>query len=216
MGSEFEFETRQRLAPHLVHRWRGRRWFSAGLILAQALSFGGVAVAAHHSRPKSAATSAPSTSLHARAVAALAAARSSFDGRLNDYPTARFEDVHARLVHSVYADDEGDSNKVPWIHRGGLVVVLCGQVNAKNRMGAYTGWSRFAFEPAQTDMVDTYGFESPTRLLRSHNLAAEDSLSIVDEDGGFSNDEVRLLCGDDPPAQEIDAADLSTGLEARR
>ncbi|WEK56488.1 MAG: hypothetical protein P0Y52_07935 [Candidatus Brevundimonas phytovorans] len=48
-------------------------------------------------------------------------ARSALDARLFDFPSARFRDVR------------GDAN------------VLCGFVNAKNRLGAYTGWKRFAY-----------------------------------------------------------------------
>lgn len=46
-------------------------------------------------------------------------ARRAFDEKLLDHTSARFRDVH------------GDAGAV------------CGFVNAKNRMGAYTGWTRF-------------------------------------------------------------------------
>ncbi len=51
----------------------------------------------------------------------VAGAKAALDERLFDYPSARFRDVRGR--------DK----------------VLCGFVNAKNRMGAYSGWSRFAY-----------------------------------------------------------------------
>ncbi|HEX3918851.1 MAG TPA: hypothetical protein VHW60_16055 [Caulobacteraceae bacterium] len=155
----------------------------------------------------------PPSSLHARAVAALPAARKAFDSTLTDYPSARFQDVHARIVHSVYDDDEGQSNKVPWAHRGGLVLVICGEVNAKNRMGGYTGWTAFAFEPAQTDMVSMYGYEAPTRLSHTFNLASRDELTTVHGDR-VDDEDVGLLCGGDPPPQATDQADLSAELSA--
>ena len=51
----------------------------------------------------------------------LAGAKIALDERLLDYPSARFRDVRG--------DDK----------------VLCGFVNARNRMGAYTGWARFGY-----------------------------------------------------------------------
>jgi hypothetical protein len=128
-----------------------------------------------------------------------------------DYPSARFQDVHARIVRSVYPSDEGQSDKLAWTHRGGPVLVLCGEVNAKNRMGGYTGWTPFAFEPAQTDMVTLYGYESPTRLAHQVNHAAEPSLRIV-SDEGHDEEDVRLLCTDEP--SKADAADLAAGLQS--
>lgn len=50
----------------------------------------------------------------------IAEARSALDERLFDYPSARFRDVR------------------------GSSVAICGFVNAKNRLGAYSGWKRFA------------------------------------------------------------------------
>jgi hypothetical protein len=180
---------------------------AVGLIGSIGLTAAASAGAASRHHPASA---APPTSLHARAVAALPAARRALDSTLIDFPSARFQDVHARIVRSVYADDEGQSDKVPWTHRGGPVLVICGQINSKNRMGGYTGWSGFAFEPAQTDMVTMYGLESPTRLPHQINAAANDELTIADDQ---RNDEetVGLLCGDG--ASQSDAADLSAELQ---
>lgn len=48
-------------------------------------------------------------------------AKAALDARLLDYPSARFRDVR------------------------GTGLALCGFVNAKNRMGAFTGWTRFAW-----------------------------------------------------------------------
>lgn len=53
--------------------------------------------------------------------------RDAFDEKLNDYPTARFRDVTARI--------DPESTRI--------VPMFCGYVNAKNRMGAYGGWERF-------------------------------------------------------------------------
>lgn len=51
----------------------------------------------------------------------IAGAKQALDAQLLDYPSARFRDVR------------------------GTEAALCGFVNAKNRVGAYTGWSRFAW-----------------------------------------------------------------------
>lgn len=48
------------------------------------------------------------------------AARAALNEQLLDYPSARFRDVR------------------------GSESMICGYVNSKNRLGAYTGWSRFA------------------------------------------------------------------------
>ena len=55
-------------------------------------------------------------------------ARDALDRKLNDYPSARFRDVYVTVNGSVVG------------HRGSY---FCGLVNAKNRMGAYTGWTDF-------------------------------------------------------------------------
>jgi hypothetical protein len=184
------------------------RWRIAGIItlIGLAAAAASADAAAKH-RP--AAGAAP-TSLHARALAALPARR-ALDDQLIDYPSARFQDVHARIVKSVYADDEGQSDKVPWTHRGGDVLVLCGQINSRNRMGGYIGWTGFAFRPAQTDMVTMYGFESPTRLQHQINTAAEAELTMADDQSDH-DETVRLLCEDDPI--QVDEADLAGALQS--
>ncbi|QBX37219.1 hypothetical protein E4M02_02605 [Brevundimonas sp. S30B] len=63
---------------------------------------------------------APQQTVPGPGTAQLAAARAALDERLLDYPSARFREVR------------------------GNNMVLCGNVNAKNRMGAYSGWTRFA------------------------------------------------------------------------
>lgn len=61
--------------------------------------------------------------------ATFAAARDALDGALFDYPTARFREVTANEI------------------------VVCGRLNAKNRMGAYSGWQDFVVvvEPDQAN-----------------------------------------------------------------
>ncbi len=54
--------------------------------------------------------------------------RAAFDREMLDYPTARFRDVHV-TVNLAVEEPRG--------------AYLCGFVNGKNRMGAYTGWQRF-------------------------------------------------------------------------
>jgi hypothetical protein len=159
-------------------------------------------------------SAAPPTSfsqLRLRAATALPGARASLDEVLTDYPSARFRSVQARLVRSVYADDEGQSNKVPWMHRGGVVLVICGEINTKNRMGGYTGWEPFAYQPAQTDIVTIYDFSEP-RKPTQENLARKPKLRISGGNG-YDNESVGLLCGSE--AEQIDPADLSAGLAFR-
>ena len=87
-------------------------------------------------------------------AAQFAFARDLLDARLLDYPTARFRDVH------------GDER------------LICGFVNAKNRMGAFSGWSRFGVtlfsdeprllidDPDERDdlLLDTFCGEDGTKL----------------------------------------------------
>ena len=51
-----------------------------------------------------------------------------------DYPSARFRRVYPHIY-------EGDSGKQFWY--------LCGEVNAKNAMGGYTGWDSFLITPEE-------------------------------------------------------------------
>lgn len=155
--------------------------------------------------------SAPVTSptdLHRRAVAAIPAVQAGFDSQLTDYPSARFRNVQARLVRSIYSSDEGQSNRVPWTHRGNVVLILCGEINAKNRMGGYIGWERFAFEPAQDDVVTMYDFSKP-RQPKPYNLATRDKL-MVSGGAGYDDEYIGVLCGDD--AELVDLADLSSSI----
>lgn len=144
----------------------------------------------------SAAQAAPSdnflTKLHTQAVAALPSVRAELDGLLTDYPSARFRNVRAVMTRSVYSSDEGQSNKVPWTHRGGLVLVFCGEINAKNRMGGYGGWQQFAFQPPQTDIVEMYDFGTP-RKLQKINTAERAELTLAGSDR-HDREEVALLC----------------------
>lgn len=93
-------------------------------------------------------------------------ARAALDERLLDYPSARFRDVH------------------------GNAMVVCGFVNAKNRMGAYTGWSRFAY-------VDL----------------GSDPYLLVDDAEGSDDIMLDALCGDD--GKRLTGADLSTRFAAQ-
>lgn len=81
------------------------------------------------------------------------AARAALDAKMLDYTSARFRDVRA------------DSRRI------------CGYVNAKNRLGAYTGWSRFV----------VMGAGSVTRF--------ED-----DDSTGF----VAMMCDEDGPKGDTD------------
>lgn len=150
---------------------------------------------------------ASSSELHRRALAAIPSVREGLDGQLNDYPSARFRNVRARIARSVYASDEGQSNKVPWTHRGGPILVFCGEINPKNRMGGYGGWRRFVFQPTQTDMVAMYDHGTP-RTLTQVNVAARNKLVMSGNDR-FDDEEVVLLCGTAESSSQMISADLS-------
>lgn len=168
------------------------------------LIIGGVAM-----QPVSQAQHLPEGSLHQRTISAIPALRAAFESSLNDYPTARFRAVRARLVRSVYYHDDGNSKKIPWLHRGGSVLVFCGEFNAKNRMGGFTGWQQFAFEPAQTDVVTWYDHGTP-RQPTPFNLAEKAKLRVITGSRDDDEEEVGLLCGSD--AEMVDAADLSDSI----
>lgn len=85
----------------------------------------------------------------------IAEARTALDERLFDYPSARFRDVRGR--------DK----------------VLCGFVNAKNRMGAYTGWTRFAFI--------TLGGEPTLYIDESDNPSVDNMLDTACGEDGLRN-----------------------------
>lgn len=109
-----------------------------------------------------AATVQAATPLGPPTDAQFAAARRAFDEQLLDHTSARFRDVH------------GDAG------------AICGFVNAKNRMGAYTGWTRFVVM-----------FTSPPRL----------QIEAPDEENVF----VDVLCKeDDARATGRDYADRLT------
>ncbi|ALG60983.1 MULTISPECIES: hypothetical protein [Citromicrobium] len=149
--------------------------------------------------------------LNARAMAAIPEARATLDDALTDYPSARFRNVQARLVRSVYTSDEGQSDKVPWKHRGGIVLIFCGEINAKNRMGGYTGWEPFALQPSQTDIVTLYSMDMSSRPMKREpeetNIAEKPKLMLS---SSLYDEHVAIMCGAE--AVETDPADLSDKL----
>lgn len=60
-------------------------------------------------------------------------ARETLDNDLADYPSARFRNVRATYS--------------PRIEGGKDRLTFCGELNAKNHMGGYTGWASFALLP---------------------------------------------------------------------
>lgn len=95
------------------------------------------------------------------ADAHFAAARDAMDKQLFDYTSARFRDVR------------GDG------------ALICGFVNAKNRMGAYTGWSRFVWFKMGAE---------PARLLVDDGTAEGQADIFID---GFCGEDGRRLEGPD-------------------
>ncbi|MNR97638.1 hypothetical protein D3C72_288230 [compost metagenome] len=84
------------------------------------------------------------------------AARRALNERLLDYPSARFRDVR------------------------GNSAAICGFFNAKNRMGAYSGWSRFAFVNLSEPRLYVDGEGSDHILL--DGLCGEDGLQQTGRD----------------------------------
>lgn len=98
-----------------------------------------------------------------------ATARRLLDQQLLDYPSARFRDVHAN---------------------GPLA---CGFVNAKNRLGAYSGWQRFAVLAFEEDGAD------PALYL--------------DQAGGSAGIMLDTFCGED--GTRIKGPDFTARMHAR-
>jgi hypothetical protein len=150
--------------------------------------------------------------VHARAVAALPLARQALQENLTDYRTARFRGVHARIVRSVYATDDGHPNTVPHQARGNPVLVWCGELDDHDGYGHDTGWRRFYVEPAQVDMQPMGTLDHPRRLT-PQNVAIHSLLVIARYPSGIAD--VRVECGPGPGVQ-IDPADMSADLAAPR
>lgn len=120
------------------------------------------------------------------------------------------------MVHSVFSDDEGHFDKVPWTHRGGVVLVFCGEINAKNKMGGYTGWKPFAFQPAQTDMQTLYVPKDLTMkeaVPKQVNIAAEPTLMLSE---GLYGDDLPMLCGEPEDGVITDPTDFTADFKHRK
>jgi hypothetical protein len=148
--------------------------------------------------------------VHARAVAALPLARQALQDNLTNYQTAHFRGVHARIVRSVYATDDGHPNTVPHQARGNPVLVYCGELDDHDGHGHDTGWRRFYVEPAQVDMVPMGTLDHPRRL-QPQNVAIHSTVTIARYRSGI--EDVRVECGPGPGVQ-IDPADMSAELTA--
>lgn len=78
---------------------------------------------------------------------AAAKARSALEARLLDYPSARFRDVKAHVAG------------------GGVAVLFCGKVNAKNRSGGYVGWENFAAFVTDSAAVTVGASDAPMTAI---------------------------------------------------
>jgi hypothetical protein len=93
------------------------------------------------------ATSAPVLdAVHAEWVTLAKDAHGALDNGLPDYPSTRFRSVHGM----VYLPGRNPSN-----------YILCGDLNTKNRMNAYSGWEEFAVSYSSTGKT-VYAFLSDT------------------------------------------------------
>jgi hypothetical protein len=114
----------------------------------------------HHSGPASPVK--PVNVDHLRATQLAHSAHDLLDSKLEDYPSARFKDVHAIHYYLGARGFEVEDNK----HKRRTTEInsyaLCGLVNSKNAFGAYAGWMPFAvYEGAVhidygTDANETY------------------------------------------------------------
>ena len=110
------------------------------------------------------------------------AARSVLDRLLIDYPSARFRDVVAYYVfaHNRQVNKDGTRNPP--------MLVYCGMVNARNRLGGMVGWQSQAWAPWGEPDFDA----CPSRL---------------DEGAIFARKIVRIgPVGDDALAEAFDPA----------
>lgn len=89
------------------------------------------------------------------------------DDRLVDYPSARFRDVYA-VWRSVRGEEPEFS--------------ICGQVEAKNRLGGYTGWQHF--------VVFQLKMFTPVRLSLEGDIGG-DLIFTVQCEKGYTNGYVR-------------------------
>ena len=153
---------------------------------------------------------APSSGLHARAVAALPLVRQTLRDNLSDVRVTQFRNVHARLTRSVYSTDDGHHDRVPHHARGGVVLVFCGEILDVDGYGRTHGWHRFYVEPAQADIVVINDFRHPGRGHRE-NRAANNGWGVT----GFLPGEdvrVRLQCAAPAAGDHVDAVDMSRDM----
>lgn len=88
----------------------------------------------------------------------VADARDALDRRLLDFPSARFRDVR------------------------GNALLICGFVNAKNRMGAYSGWDRFAYVDLGDDPYLLIDDPDETDDILLDALCGEDGNKLTGDD----------------------------------
>ena len=77
-----------------------------------------------------------SDSMHQDALALAIKSRTLWSAELRDYRTARFRNVRLGF----YIPPAGDMKGVPFLY-------FCGEYNARNGYGGYSGWDQFAVAP---------------------------------------------------------------------
>lgn len=112
---------------------------SLSLVMGSATLFSGQEVLA----------SPPTQDVDEAAVLLLPRARSILEDNLVDYGSARLRHFRAVRAPRVYYSDGGNPRVVPFAHRGEETVVFCGEINSRNRMGGYTGWTRVLIQPEE-------------------------------------------------------------------
>lgn len=109
---------------------------------------------------------APASASPSEVEAAITLGRTMLDDQLVDYPNTRLRNVRALAEDRIYRQDE------PPVR----VIVFCGEINAPNRMGGMTGWTRFALN-ANTRTA----FPLVTESRRSVNWTWCDGGTVIDD-----------------------------------
>ena len=93
-------------------------------------------------------------------------AHTLLDSQLVDYPSARFRNVRAHYSRRTLGGEHA--------------LTFCGEVNAKNTMGGYTGWAHFVLLPG----------DDPEFLIESDGLAGTfvSNMCTRDEKNWLSTD----------------------------
>ena len=99
-------------------------------------------------------------------------ARSAMDQSLNDWPSARFRNFRIIFTKTVFLDTAAPMPPVaPFTFiRGEPVMLVCGDINAKNAMGGYTGWQSVMVVGGTLVIAGDEPSETVTKFGTRYNL----------------------------------------------